>query len=238
MKKLFILLGLFFAFNIASQAQAITIVEKDMGFVSVSASSTKEVLPDTASIRFAVDTTAVESKDAVSKNKEMSAKLMDSLKQQLATDKNDIIQTKSFVLKPNYKTDKNGNKTFLNYTATNIIYVKTKNIDNVAKLIDAGTANNASSISELHFYVENLKQFEGQLAKEALSNAQIIADLTASTLGQKVKGIRSVRVNIYPQGSASAYGVLSASSNSTQATPIEYGKIKLQANVNAEFYVK
>lgn len=239
MKKFILILGLMLSFGLINQADAVTVVEKDMGFVSVNANASKEIVPDTASIRFTVQNSAKDSKSVVASNKENSSKLIGALKPMLAIDDNDIIQTKSFILKPNYTTDKSGNKTFVDYTATNIIYVKTKSIDKVADLIDVAMRNNATGVSDLNFYVENQKQFEGQLAKEALSNAKIIAELTASTLGQKVKGIRAVRVNIYPQGSNGAVYLNAKSTVASGASaPIEYGKVKIQAHVDAEFYVK
>jgi len=238
MKKIILILGLMIAFT-NLPTKAITVVEKDMGFVSVNAKAVKEIIPDTVSIRFTVETIGVDSKEVVNKNKELSTKMIDSLKPMLELDKQDTIQTKSFVLRPNYSIDKNGKKTFQNYTATNIVAIKTKSIDKVSDFIDTAMKNNATGISDLNFYVENEKQFEGQLAKEALANAKIIAELTASTLGQKVTGIRAVRVNVYPQGSNGAAYLNAKSTGSTTASvPVEYGKVKLQANVDAEFYVK
>lgn len=239
MKKFILILCLMLTFGLLTPANAITVVEKDMGFVSVNANATKEIVPDTASVRFTVQNSAKDSKAAVATNKEQSSTLIGALKPLLNLDEKDILQTKSFVLRPNYSVDKNGNKIFVDYTATNIIYVKTKSIDKISEFIDVAMKNNATGVSDLNFYVENQKQFEGQLAKEALANAKIIAELTASTLGQKVQGIRAVRVNIYPQGSnGAAYMNAKSTVSSTPAAPIEYGKVKLQAHVDAEFYVK
>lgn len=237
MKKIILSLVVLVASFIPLESNAVTVVEKDMGFVSVSATATKEVNPDTATITFAIENSATDSKDAVNKNKEMSTKLYDSISPLLSLDKSDVMQTKNFVLKPNYTQDKNGKKTFVNYTASNILYVKTKDLDKISKLIDIASENAATTINELNFYLEDEKKFEGELAKEALSNAQVIASMTASTLGQKIKGIRAVRVNIYPQGSGAVYGLANVTSK-PKSTPVEAGKIKLQANVNAEFYVK
>ena len=241
MKKFLIGLMIAFVCNIPMSAKALTIVNKDMGFISVNASSSKEVVPDTASISFAVETFAPDSKTVVAKNKEITSKLILALKPILAVESSDSIQTKNFILKPNYITEKNGKKTFKNYSATNIVFVKTKKLENVSKLIDTAAENNVTNISELNFYIENEKQYTSELAREAINKAKIIANLTASELNQKVKGIKSIRVNIYPQNRyMSTYA---ASSNAIGAgaksgTPIEFGKTKIQANVDAEFYVK
>ena len=241
MKRILLLLGVFAALSLGLCTEAVTVTHKDMGYVSVNATANKEIIPDTASIYFSVDTSAPDSKSAVNKNKDASTALIDSLKPLLAIEKSDSIQTKSFVLKPNYKYDKNGKKTFVNYTASNVIYVKTKNLAKVSELIETAVANNATSVSGLDFFVENEKQFAGELAQEALSKAKVVAGLTASTLGQKVKDIKSVRVTIYPQNNVTPYAAAASARTASSAKkqlPVEFGKIKLEANVNAEFYVK
>ena len=242
MKKLLTFLVVCLSFSMLLKADAATIVHKDMGYISVNATAAKEIIPDTASIYFSVDTSAPDSKSAANKNKEASEKLIDSLKPLLALEKSDSIQTKSFILKPNYKYEKNGKKTFINYTASNVIYVKTKNLAKVSELIDTAVANNATSVNGLEFFVENEQQFAGEIAQEALSKAKVIAGLAASNLGQKVKDIKSLRVTVYPQNSGSPYRAMAAelkASNSVKIQlPVEFGKIKLEANVNAEFYVK
>lgn len=242
MKRLLVALGIIAAGALFVPANAITVVDKEMGFVSVNASASKEIVPDTASIYFSVETVSQDSKAAVNKNKEITSALILSLKPILAVEKSDSIQTKNFILRPNYNYDKNGKRNFQNYTASNTIYVKTKKLENVSKLIDTAVANNATSVSELNFFIENEKQYTGELAQEAINNAKVIAKLTASTLNQKLCGVRSIRVNVYPQNQYNTrYATMNAdkaAGSVKKATPIEFGKIKLQANVDAEFYVK
>ena len=80
MKKLLITLFLFCLPILCSAANAITITEKNMGYVSVNTSATKEVVPDTVSVYFSVETVAKDSKTAVNKNKEITAALILALK--------------------------------------------------------------------------------------------------------------------------------------------------------------
>lgn len=238
MKKILFILALLFTFVYSNSADAITVVHKDMGYISVNSTASKEIIPDTASVYFTIETSAPDSQSAVNKNKEYTSKVINSLKPLLAIEKSDSIQTKNFILKPVYKKEKNGKKTFLNYTAVNVIFVKTKNLENVSALIDAAVQKNVSNVSGLSFYVENEKQYAGELAQEALSKAKVVAGLTASTLNQQVKGIKSVRVTVYPQNNMQPYVTSELKSSSKKDSQIEYGKVKLEANVNAEFYVK
>ena len=47
--------------------------------------------------------------------------------------------------------------------------------------------------------IENEKQYSGELAKEAINKAKIIAGFTANTLNQKLSGVKSISVNISSQ---------------------------------------
>lgn len=222
-------------------ATAFTILEKDMGYISVNASATQEVAPDAASVAFSVESMAKDSKDAVELNKEAANALILAIKPILALDKRDSIKTSSFVLRPHYSYDKNGKKTFQNFTATNKVVVKTRNLDNVSKLIDIAAENKVINISELKFFIEDEEKYTGEITKEALCKAKNAANLAASNLNQKIKGVRSVRINTYQQNAYNqTYNGVAAAQNKQngEATPVEYGKIKLQANVDAEFYVK
>lgn len=242
MKRLFGFILLLTGLGLFSISNAYTVVEKEMGFISVNASAIKEVEPDTASIAFAVETIAKDSKIAVAENKEITSNLILALKPLLAIDKDDVIQTRNFVLRPNYTYDKNNKKTFQNYSAVNTITVKTKNLDVVSKLIDTAVSHKASKVSELTFYVEDEAKYSNELAQTAINKAKETAKMTSQTLNQKLCGIRSVRVNVYQQNTfAAKNNVLTSakgSSSNSENTPIEYGKINLQANVDAEFYVK
>ena len=238
MKK-FLLSALFMMF-VAMPSQAISIVEKDMGYISVNASASQEIAPDAASLSFSIESRSKDSKVAVENNKEAASALILALKPLLALDKSDSIQTSSFVLRPHYSYDKNGKKTFQNFSATNKVVVKTRNLDNVSKLIDIAAENNVINISELKFFIEDEQKYTGEITKEALCKAQKAAKLSADTLNQKVKGVRSVRINTYQQNAYNqTYNGLASAKNPADATSaVEYGKIKLQANVDAEFYVK
>ena len=238
MKK--ILLLALFTLLVSLPSQAITVVEKDMGYISVNASATQEIAPDAASLSFSIESRSKDSKIAVEQNKEAASALILAVKPLLALDKSDSIKTSSFVLRPHYSYDKNGKKTFQNFSATKKVVVKTRNLDNVSKLIDIAAENHVINISELKFFIEDEQKYTGEIIKEALCKAQKSANLSAATLNQKVKGVRSVRVNTYQQNAYNQTynGLASAKNPADDNAAVEYGKIKLQANVDAEFYVK
>lgn len=221
---------------------AFTVTQKEAGYISITTTAEKEIAPDTASISFSVETRAKDSKTAAERNKEITSKLLSEIKPLLALDKNDTIQTKNLSLSTEYSYEK-GKKNLLGYTMNNTILVKTKDLTNVSKIIDTAIENKATEVSELRFYVENENDYKGELTKEATENAKNIANLTASSLGQKVAGVKNISVNWAPtyesyENVKLLTATKSPSGTSTKATQVESGKVKIKANVYAQFYVK
>ena len=240
MKKLALLIAMLMLGSLAMPAKALTITEKEMGYISVNTSASKEMNPDTATVSFSVETSAKTSKAASDLNNEITTKLISALKPLIEVDKKDTIQTKNLNLRPDYSYDKN-KRTLTGYTMVNTITVKTKKLDIVPKLIDTAVANKVTNVSELRFYVENESDYVGRLVQEATANAKIISKLTAESLGQKVSGLKTINVNwgpSYAEISPRMNAAKSAAAGAAASTPVEPGKIKIQAHVHAQFYVK
>ena len=240
MKKLTIALALLMLVFLAAPAKSVT--QKEMGFIEINTSVTKEIAPDTATITFSVETSAKDSETASAANKEISNTLIENLKPMLDFfNKGDTIQTKNLHLSPEYTYERNSSKkNLVGYTMTNTIIVKTKKLENVPKLVDTAVANKATNVSDLRFYVENEEVFLASLIKEATKKAETISRLSAESLGQKINGVKSINISYGPgyENYPRTYAVKAADSVSGASTPVEQGKVKMQVNINAKFYVK
>ena len=244
MKKLLMILLLAFIATPCISTQAMTVVQKDMGYISINATESKEISPNRANITFSVETTDVDSKRAAERNSQITSKVIAALKQELTSDKKSDIQTRNYNLRPNYKYNKNSDdRTIKNYTAINSIIVKTSDTSMVSKLIDTAIKNNVSNVSGVSMTIEDQDQFATEIINTALAKAKNQAKSTAAALNQKVVGIKSLKVNVYQQGAngvrlykAAALGAEAA--DMATPTPIEAGKVQLNASVDAEFYVK
>ena len=151
--------------------------------------------------------------------------------------KKDTIQTQNLNLRPDYSYDKN-KRTLTGYTMVNTITVKTNKLDAVPKLIDTAIANKATNVNELRYYVENESDSVGRLTQEAVAKAKIIAKLTADSMDTKLKGIKTINI-VKNAPSDNMGGVMyAAKAQNAASTPVEPGKVKLQVNVYAQFYVK
>lgn len=244
MKKLLMILLLAFISTPCISTQAMTVVQKNMGYISINATESKEIAPNTANITFTVETTDVDSKRAAERNSQITSKVIGALKQELSSDKKSDIQTRNYNLRPNYKYNKNSDdRSIKNYTAINSIVVKTSDTSMVSKLIDTAIKNNVSNVSGVSMTIEDQDQFATEIVNAALTKAKNQAKATAAALNQKVVGIKSLRVNVYQQGANGVRLYKAAALGSTAAdtatpTPIETGKVQLNASVDAEFYVK
>ena len=240
MKKLLMILAFAFLALPCLSTNAETV--KNMGYISVNATETKEIVPNTANIIFSVETTDVDSKRASERNNQITSKIIAALKEELKSDKNANIQTRNFNLRPHYKTNKNTDETSIkNYTAVNSIVVKTTSVEKVSSLIDIAIKNNVSNVNGVSFTLENQDQYAEELSSQAIQKAKYLADKTALSLKQKVVGIKSIRINVYQQNANGVRLYKAASSPdvaSANSTPIESGRIQLNASVDAEFYVK
>lgn len=244
MKKLLIILGLAIASGCMTLTPSIAAV-RDAGYISVNATETREITPNTATVVFGVETTDIDSKRAVERNNQICTKVIAGLKSELLSDKKSTVQTKNFNLRPNYKYTNNDVKTIKNYTAINSVEVKTTDISKLSHLIDIAVKNNVSNVNSVNFSLDDDETYSTELINAAVSKARAVAKNTAAAANQKLGGIKSLRVNVYQQTSngarlyktyASAMGTESASMDTS--TPVESGKIKLNASVDAEFYVK
>lgn len=246
MKKILFILALALMINPITQTNAMTVVQKNMGVVSVNASESMDITPNTATINFSVETTDMDSKRASEINNQITTKVINALKQELLSDKKSYVQTKNFNLRPNYKNDSEKEVMVIkNYTAVNTIQVKTSDITKVSSLIDTAIKNNVSNVSGVSMTAEEYDQYTNELTQKALLKAKNLAQATVSALNQKVYGIKTLRVNTYQQSSngmrlykAAAMTDSVGETVSAASTPIEAGKIKLNVSVDAEFYVK
>jgi len=218
-----------------------SVVEKDEGFISVNASTSKEVTPDQAQITVNIETSDKSLQKAAEDNKIIADKVYSSLKAILNTGKGDYIKTNKYSANPVYIYTKENKKVFDKYVVLNNVIVKTKNIEIVAKLIDTAVASGATNVNDIQFlladYDSACNDVLAQLTKRAYSQAVSIAN----SINSKIIGTKSISSTCNPENNPRPfYGMMAKSSmdSNSSATPIESGKIKIYANVDASFYVK
>lgn len=237
MKKTLISITLLLLVFIGLSTTAETI-EKDKGYISVSESVTKEISPNQAEISIGIDTSDKSLQKASDENKKIAGNVYSSIKALLGTE--DYIKTSNYSARPEYVYTKENKRVFDKYVVSNTVTVRTKKMELVSKLIDTAIGNGATNVQSLRFlavdYDSSCNDTLAELTKKAYSKANSVA----KSVNSQITGIKSLNVTCNSEDNQRpVYGMMMKNTMDTaSATPIESGKIKIYANVDASFYVK
>ena len=129
---------------------------------------------------------------------------------------------------------------------SNRVIVHTKSIDKVGKMIDNAIAAGATNVDNLSFSVSNYEAQCNDLISIATQKALTRANVIAKALATSVVGLNNISTscstnNYNPPRFYMAKNMIAdvaAESSATGATTISNGVVKVNANVNASFYVK
>ena len=220
--------------------------ELQRGYISVNTSESTEIAPDTAEISFTVKTEDLKSIQKASiTNKEISDKVLNELKLLINPNNGDYIKTSDFNATPIYSYS-NSKKDFEKYEVTNRILVHTKTINKIGLMIDKAIVAGATNVDSLSFSISNYETQCNNLIKKASEKAKTRADIVAGALSTYIIGINNISTSCSANNSSQprlymAKNLISdvaAESSMGNVTNISNGTIKINANVNASFYVK
>ncbi len=220
--------------------------EQQRGYISVNTTENVEIAPDVAEITFTIKTTDTKSiEKATIANKELSAKVLKELKSLINQNNGDYIKTSDFNANPIYSYT-NSKKIFERYEVSNRVLVHTKSIDKLGLMIDKSVSAGATNVDNLSFSVSNYESQCNELLKLATKKAKTRADVVAESLSTYIIGINNIgtscSANNYNQPrlymAKNMISDVAAESAQANATTISNGVIKINANVNASFYVK
>ncbi len=216
------------------------------GYINVSSSITKDVDPDKAEVIFYVETSEKNAQDAAEKNKVITNNVIEAIKAEIVSNEKDSIKTSAFVVRPDYYWTKDNKKVLNSYVATNSIYVITTNIQNTGKIIDLALQAGATKVDSFRMTLDNVNNYCTTVLQEAAKDTMFKAGSIAKTLGTSVLGVKSVNTSCSTQNvNHSPYRLMaknavaeSSDAVGSVSTPIEAGKIKIYANVNASYKLK
>ena len=217
---------------------------QEKGYINVSSSITKEVDPDKAEVVFYVETSEKTPQEASNKNKLITTNVIEAIKSEITTNENDSIKTSAFVVRPDYYWTKDNKKVLNSYIATNSIYVVTTNIQNTGKIIDLAIQAGATKVDSFKMTLDNVNTYCTSVLEEATKDTMFKAWSIAKVLGTSITSAKSVNTSCNTQNSTPAQyrfmakNAVAETSDATSSTPIEAGKIKIYANVNASYNIK
>lgn len=226
--------------TIACFVSITTLALAEAGYISTTENITKELEPEIAEITISVENTDKVSEKAVEANKKDATNIYAAVKALL--ENGDYIKTGEYTLAPKY-TYKDNKKELDCYTVTNSIIVRTKNLKAVSTIIDTAVSKGANKISDLKFITEDYNSACNDALAELSARAKEKASIVAKALNSQISGIKYIDTSCSTENSRPYY-MLSKSSLDTAtnargtSTPIEAGKVKIFAQVNADFYIK
>lgn len=239
MKKVLIslvMLGLFILAGISTTAETI---EKDKGYISVNKSTSREVSPNQAEISIGIETSDKSLQKASEENKRRANNVYASLKALLSTE--DYIKTCNYSARPQYIWTKDNQKIFDKYIVTNTVVIRTKKIELVSKLIDTAIAQGATNVENLQFLATDYDSSCNAVLAELTKTAYAQAISVAKSVNSQITGIKSISTSCNSESTPRpmyAMTMKNAMDTVGSATPIEGGKIRIFASVDASFYVK
>lgn len=227
-------------------AEANNQYSQEKGYISVNTIANTEIAPDVVEVAFAVKTTDTKSiQKATLLNKEISDKLYLLLSDMLTPAKGDYIKTANFNASPvyNYSGSK---KLFDRYEVSNRVIIHTKNIEKVGVMIDKAIDAGATNVDSLTFSVSDYEKQCNDLIKIAVQKANTRAEIIAKSTSSILDGIKSFNVNCSADNYNAprmymAKNLLSTTADEASvnsATSISSGVIKINANANAQYFVK
>lgn len=223
-----------------TNASTTPVATKDKGSVSVNLSASREIAPNMAEVTFSIETSDKSLQKASADNKVAADAVYSSLKALINPEKGDYIKTANFRANPEYVYVKE-KRVFDKYVVSNEIVVNTKNINLVAKLVDTAIAKGATNVNNLDFTVSNYDSQCNEMLAETTKRVYSQANAIAGSIGSKVIGVKNINASCSSQNTLqpmyARLNMAKGAETQDSATPIDAGKVKIRANVNADFFV-
>jgi uncharacterized protein YggE len=224
-KFVFVLLGTIFIIICAGVSYA---KEKPTpSTIEVTGKARIMVMPNMATVSFAVETSATTAKQAAEENAKKSNKLLNGLREISANEVK--IKTSGFNLSPIY--DKDSRLRPRGYRATNSVLLETKSIDKLGLFIDEASKVGVSRIGSLTFSTDRDEELRRDAAVQAVQQAKTIAEDLAKAASLTIK--RIIKISYSPGGPVRPHRMEAMAA--AVRTPIEAGEMSIEESVHVVF---
>lgn len=173
-----------------AHAQTTPMVPVDGTLLEVSATGKTTRVPDLASIRAGVVTTAPSAAAALSDNAQRMARVLAALKKAGVADRD--VQTSQIALQPQYKYVQNETPVITGYQATNSVQVRFRDIAKSGTILDVLVREGANQIDGPNLSIDKPEAAEDEARTDAVARARARAELYAKAAGLRVDRILSI----------------------------------------------
>jgi uncharacterized protein len=168
--------------------------------ISVTGTATTKVQPDLVNIQFGVETQEATAKQALEANSALMNTVIAAIKKTGVSESE--ISTSSLTIYPVYdhyedKTTGLYTQELIGYRVSNVITVKTKNLDLAAPIIDGAVASGANRVDSVYFTLseETHLKIKDDLIGKAVANAKSKAEKALGPLDHKIIGVKAVSLS-------------------------------------------
>ncbi len=187
--------------------------------------------PDRVIINLGVETREETASAAQQTNAVKMQRIIASLKKQGVKESN--ITTTSLSLRPVYEhpEPKTSERRIVGYEATNMVSVKTSQLDAVGNLIDQAVAAGANRVNNIEFTFEDDSQLRDEAIKKAVADARHKAELMAGEMNLTITGVKTISES----HTVSNLRVSYAETAMDATTPVNPGEQTITYQVNVVF---
>jgi uncharacterized protein YggE len=207
--------------------------ESSRATISASGEATVTAKPDRAQIDIGVITQADNAQAASTQNASRLDGVISAVRKALGQAAD--LKTISYSLTPIYRYPKEGGEpSVIAYRASNVLRVRTDDLEQVGKIIDLATGAGANAIQQLQFELKDPGQARSQALREAASQAKTKAEAIASALGVQIVRVLSATESggvVAPRVFQATAGVR-AQAAAAPPTQVESGTIDVHATVS------
>ncbi|MGI9141069.1 MAG: SIMPL domain-containing protein [Gemmatimonadaceae bacterium] len=203
--------------------------------ISVSAQGSTRITPDRATIQIGVQTRGATASAASAENARVAQRVIAAIK--AVGIGAEQISTVNYSVNPEYRHIENRSPEITSYAVHNTVVVDVRQIEQVARVIDASLGSGANMINSLDFYASNTEEARRAALAAAVDKARRDAQIIAQAAGGTLGGLAQATVGAYmiPMRRENLQ-MMRADVAAGAATPVEPGSELLSVQVTTRWY--
>jgi uncharacterized protein YggE len=206
--------------------------------IAVSGTGQVSATPDTVVVTIGVETQAPEASQAMSDNSQEMSAVVSALEDAGVASKD--IQTQVVQLQPQYKQSSPGattpvTPTLVGYVATNLVQVRTQELDTLGQLLDAAVQAGANRIQSISFEVSDSAALLDQAREAAWTDAEHKASQLAELAGAQLGEVITITESSQPPAPIVERAAVPSGAG---GVPIEPGTQTVQVSVQVTWQLK
>jgi uncharacterized protein len=209
--------------------------ESDKRTISLAATGVVKTTPDKVDITTGVTTEGQTARDALDKNTEAMAKVVEGLKEAGIEPKD--IQTTNFSVSPIYEQRKEGKPAFITgYRVSNSVHITVRDTKTLGDILDKVVSLGANQIGSIAFGVSEPEALKDEARKQAMRNAIANAQLYAETAGVELGPVLTIAEE--DGGYVPRYEAAAAPTAMDKAVPIEAGTTTVEVRLRVTWELR